>query len=241
LTINECNRPISDVAVDKYSTDAANEQWSVNGESMKFSIDGFMNDGQHRCLAVIQTGRPIQTVFTFGVTRESRFTLDQGRARRIGDYLAMKGVSDANVVAAVASLLFQYYDRRAVSNHHSLRPTKQQTQDAAEHYQDDIANALEHVPRRGSTTVGGMGTICFCFVLCAKVDQQDAEEFFQKLMKGEDLKAKSPILVARERLRTNKRMRVEERAELILRAWNAWREKREVKSLQVLGGLPEIV
>jgi hypothetical protein len=36
-------------------------------------------------------------------------------------------------------------------------------------------------------------------------------------------------------------MRVEERAELILRAWNAWREKREVKSLQVLGGLPEIV
>lgn len=53
LLKNVHNRPLRDGLVTTYATDMANEQWQSNGESIKFSSEGELLDGQHRLAAVI--------------------------------------------------------------------------------------------------------------------------------------------------------------------------------------------
>lgn len=74
-------------------------EWMLNGSTLVVAASGELNDGQHRCEAVIlaETAVPVQIVF--GVDRETRSTLDQGIARTGGNVLAMAGVKDGNNVA----------------------------------------------------------------------------------------------------------------------------------------------
>ena len=74
-------------------------EWMLNGSTLVVASTGELNDGQHRCEAVImaETAVPVQIVF--GVDRETRSTLDQGIARTGGNVLAMAGVKNSNDVA----------------------------------------------------------------------------------------------------------------------------------------------
>lgn len=240
LTINDANRLISAETLQKYEADVADGKWEINGETLKVSSDGFLNDGQHRCHAVINQGRSIRTYITFGLTRESRFTLDQGRSRRAGDYLAMQGVHEPLITAAVAAMIWQWEKRGTVSHQHQHRPTKQQIREAALVYGDKIAESAGMIPRKGSANAGGLSVLAFCHCVFAEISRVDADVFIRKLIFGDGLGLGDPIYVARERLRSNKRLRLGEKVELIFRAWNAFRERRTVRTLPITGALPNI-
>ncbi|WP_303713330.1 hypothetical protein [Brevundimonas naejangsanensis] len=83
-------------SVTAYAAMMARGEWMLNGSTIVVASTGELNDGQHRCEAVIiaDTAVPVQIVF--GVERHTRSTLDQGIARTGGGVLAMEGVKDAN-------------------------------------------------------------------------------------------------------------------------------------------------
>src|SRR5690606_35673856 len=87
-------RPPNDGLVDDYARDMSSGKWHMNGEPIIIAQNGMMNDGQHRCHGVIETDIAVPMVFVFGVERESRATVDQGRMRTVSDYLAMNGHSN---------------------------------------------------------------------------------------------------------------------------------------------------
>ena len=79
-------------------------EWALNGSTLVVASTGELNDGQHRCEAVILADTAVPVQIVFGVDRATRVTLDQGIARTGGNVLAMNGVKDANNVAVYLRL-----------------------------------------------------------------------------------------------------------------------------------------
>ena len=105
---NPNNRFVRAAKYDQLLSDIIADRWMFNGESILVSTDGLLNDGQHRCLSVIEANKPIDTLITFGLPRESRVSVDQGAAKSAGDYMQMDGVENATTLAAIGGLVIAY-------------------------------------------------------------------------------------------------------------------------------------
>lgn len=233
---NPNNRHISYPIVEKFARDIANGQWLLNGEPIIISSDGLLNDGQHRAEAVILADKPIQTILIVGVDRDTRTTLDQGRMRTIGDYLSMEGHSDSNNLGATASFAWQWKNFDSISTASNHKATKGELKAFVDANPRLIA-CVDAVPTKGSFSVGGKACLAFCrYAFSSLAPKQEADTFIYHLMSGENLQVGSPILYARTRLMSGQRLNIGEKAELLFRAWNAWRKDETVKTIALQGG-----
>lgn len=236
LARNPENRALSKRTAETYARDIAEGRWVLNGEALKVSRDGFLNDGQHRCAAVIQAGRPVKTMMVFGCERESRLTLDQGKARTPGDYVAMGGVKDANNVAAVASYVHQFktYGELVPQGSTNRRPTKGQIRETLEQH-PEICESVSFVPGKNATMLGGKSLIAFCHWVIARRDRAGADEFIARLMRGDGLEIGDPIHTAREWLMQSRNKKLytrNDKALRILKAWSLYEQNRQARTLQ---------
>lgn len=235
---NPDNRHISWGTVERFARDISNNAWVLNGEPIIIASDGLLNDGQHRAQAVIAADKGIQTIMIVGVVRDTRTTLDQGRMRTIGDYLAMEGHSDTVNLGSVGSAAWQWKKFGFVDSHSSpkLRPTKGEVK-AFVDSMPLIGKSLEAIPQKGSSNLGGRAMLAFCrYAFCQLTPKQEADNFIYSLINGDNLSAGSPVLYARNRLMGPQRMTMREKTELIFRAWNAWRKDEDVRSIALQGG-----
>ena len=242
LELNEKNRPLRERAVETYRTDIVNGDWVLNGESIKVSRDGFLNDGQHRCHAVIRAGRNIRTLVTFGLERESRMTVDQGAVRTAGNFLAMGGQKNANHVAAVASFIWQYENFGRLATGSNARPTKAQVSRTADEH-PKIYDSLLAIPA-GGTKVATKSVLAFChYQIARRAGIHAATSFILNLCLGGVAGVTNPVNRVRDRLmsKEGQRMRAPEKTELIFRGWNAFRKARRMdKSVALRGELPAL-
>lgn len=238
LEKNQQNRPVSSVALGRFKRDIAEGRWQFNGEPIILSKDGLLNDGQHRCTAVAETGKSIRIVMVFGAPRESRMTLDQGVMRTVGHYLGMQGFSDPNYMAQVATMIWQHREFQWVGKSPDRRPTKTQTLLVAQHYKG-IADSVRFCSRQGAGVLTSIGVLAFVhFSISHVAGRAAADTFIDRLIKGNDLSNGDPILVARNRLISMRRdtgWSMTERAELLFRAWNFHRKGERVDRIMVGG------
>lgn len=80
-------RNISMETVAIFANDMKNGNWKENGECIKFDTNGNLIDGQHRLMAVIQSGIPIEFVVVLDLDTSVADTIDIGRKRSIEQYL----------------------------------------------------------------------------------------------------------------------------------------------------------
>jgi len=243
LERNENNRPLSATGVERIKRDLEQGRWVFNGESIIVSIDGKLNDGQHRCRAVVETGISIRMVIVFGPRRDSRLTLDQGICRTVGHYLGMNGYSDANNLGSAANYYWQWKARNSLSNSGKDRPTKTQ---AMEVVRDNplLADSLAFVSRKGVRTMTTPAMLAFCHRAFAENSEiEHANRFMELLLSGAYLANGDPILYCRNRLvETRSRSNIQERAELIFKTWNHWRASERVNRIVLTGKeLPALV
>lgn len=252
LENNNENRIIRQHVVDSYARDMANGKWAVNGEPIIISSDGQLNDGQHRCWAVIQCGRSVRTAFVFGVGRDTRSTVDQGIARRLSDYLQMEGVVTVNAtrVATLAAMVYRYKSGGSVAassgrdSGKTARATKQELVELVER-DLSIQRAVNLCPTEGKQlrSVASASIFMFFLWLVSKTNEDhEVVSFLEKIIKGLNLNAGDPELYVRGRLMAEKgRMRPNEATELLIRGWNAHCRGEKVRSLPINGGkLPEV-
>lgn len=243
LSHNSKNRKISATTVEKYARDMANGAWAFNGEPIIVSISGELNDGQHRCEAVVMTGVSIQTIIVIGTERSSRLTVDQGKTRMAGDYLGMNGHADSLALAGAAKYVWQHRSIGSLSSQAAHAPTKGEILELVE-TTPTIAESLKAIPSKGSDMCGGRSVLAFLHWTFTRVSgsRTNADVFIDALVNGSNLGIKSPILYARNRLITERgRLKPNERAELVIRAWNASRRGDKVASLPIKGGPLPIV
>lgn len=243
LEHNFDNRPVSNVAIERYERDIAHGAYRLNGQTIVVARTGELNDGQHRCHAVIRSGVSIDVVMVFGVERDSRLTLDQGMTRTVGHYLGMQGVENAKLTAAVAGYLWQHRHLGRLSSTGRDRPTKSETLAVAEELRSSIAASIASVPGVGSFVLGGRSVLTFAHLTFAhKASWKAANDFMDGLVQSIGLTRGDPIWVLQRRLQKEaSRMVINEKAELIVRGWNAWRRGERPDHFKVNGGkLPRI-
>lgn len=242
LNRNPGNRKVSDVVVESYARDMKNDAWKFNGEPIIVSSDGMMNDGQHRCEAIIQADREVECLLVVGVERDSRTTVDQGKVRTLGDFLSMRGHVDTNILGACANMIWQYRTHQRVRCTGKDRPTKSQLINFVEEH-PGLDHCMHIVRRKGSHAVGGNSMLAATnWLFSEKAGRTAADNFTIALIDGASLRIGNPILYARNRLiNESHRLTQQERFELIIKAWNAHRAGQEVDNFRLVGGkLPKI-
>lgn len=238
LERNENNRNFTESRVQNLVTDILSGRWQFNGEPLIVSRDGLLNDGQHRCRAVVESGRSIRTMISFGFDRESRMTLDQGAVRTAGNYLSMEGLPSGNHMAAVAGLIWMYLEHGRIGSSGNERPTKSQILHIAQSY-GDIHDSLLAAGKTNGVMSKSMLAFCH-WVFSRKSHPNVVKYFIDKLIDGTELPPKSPILYARNRLGKD-RLTSNEKLHLVFRAWNAYRRGDKVTSLPINPGkLPKL-
>ncbi len=110
---NVQNRKVSQDTVNAYAREMRNGAWLPNHQGIAFDNRGVLNDGQHRLLAIVQSGCTVRMMVTFGLPSrvEGKLmvgmdTIDRGRTRSVSDQLKIQhGLTGGNVLAMVCNRL----------------------------------------------------------------------------------------------------------------------------------------
>jgi hypothetical protein len=239
LEQNECNRPVSESLVAQITKDISCGYWVLNGETIIVSAEGFLNDGQHRLLAVVRADAPIQTAMMFGVSRGSRTTVDQGRSRSTANFMSMTNVPNAHRASAVANLWLAY--TKGI-----LRPenTRQDVLAFYRQHKREIDGAVHRLGVNPYAVSVGYAPLVASFLILKEVNPTDTEWFFDKFLSGADLSQESPILWLRQKMSLihGDAVRNWLKLELILRHWNAWRAKKQMtRHIAFTGQYPDVL
>jgi hypothetical protein len=84
---NRDNRPIKPKLVKKYAKSMADGDWKFSPETISISRNGRLLNGQHRMMAVIESGITCRFLFATGFDDEVFSVLDRGAARTRADAL----------------------------------------------------------------------------------------------------------------------------------------------------------
>lgn len=110
-TVNLSNRNFSHNLVKKYARDMQSGNWrNTHQNAIAFYEDGTLADGQHRLMAVVESGvRSLEMFVAFGLSREDGSMIDQGRPRSVADALTIGGMLSSNTYVgysvAIAKLI----------------------------------------------------------------------------------------------------------------------------------------
>jgi hypothetical protein len=238
---NPDNRQIRPQKLAQLASDIRSGRWVFNGEPLLISANGLLNDGQHRCTAVIETNLAIEVLIVFGLDRASRVTVDQGVARAAADYLTMGSVGNATLVASVGRLLIAY-ERSEGKNINSTALVT--NGEILARFSDD-ENMV-----KSATFAGTMHThakklappsiIGTCHYLMSRVNAAKTEEYLRQVCVGENIRKSDPAFAVREGLFRDRLKRVE-KMHIIFRGWNAVRQGRKLDLAKVIGNLPGLM
>lgn len=234
LRRNPDNRHIRKTKVAQFTRDILADRFALNGEAIKITTDGLLNDGQHRATAVIEANKPLVTLFTFGVERETRTTLDQGAARGAGDYLSMDGVQNATTQASITRQLLSYErtggkslsDATYVTNAEVLERVERDPKIAeSAHFATVHAKAARH---HVAPAIVGL-----CHYVLTDISAIEAGEYLVQVCTGEGLSRRDPAYAVRDRLLTLGKSR-QQKVHAIFRGWNAYRQGKPLSIVKVM-------
>ena len=100
LALGGINRNPKTRNVKKISAELKRGEWRNNGQSISISVSGRLLNGQHRLLAIIDSGIPAWIIVVRGCDDDSFPTIDCGVNRTLGDTFTTAGVPDANFAGA---------------------------------------------------------------------------------------------------------------------------------------------
>lgn len=103
LTHNSNNRSVRRNRVRQYASEMQRGQWRFTGDPIRFNVDGVLIDGQHRLMALVESGVGGLDMLVIRELGTDVFpVIDSGLSRSPGDSLALMGFSN---VAAMASII----------------------------------------------------------------------------------------------------------------------------------------
>jgi hypothetical protein len=220
--------------VKKYAAQMKQGLWRFNCEPIIFDTDGKMIDGQHRCLAVINSGMPIDCLVVKGAPPEAFQSLNQGCVRNGATVLSILGVSNYKTITAILNVIHRINTgtqstRSAVPNT-LIEKLWQEYPDAATAAQYIAGNKFLrcHFP------CGWVGAI---WVFGSRQHGLEvARKFFEQLILGTNLPPTSPIWVLREKAiawtSAKAMLSEQDKAGMMIKAWNAYVTGRPLKLLR---------
>lgn len=235
---NDNNRSVRQTKLTQYSSDMAGGNWTLNGEPIIISKDGKLNDGQHRCLACIDSNATVPVVIMFGIERETRLTVDQGAARGASDFLSMEGVPNAATQASIArmAIAFERNEGKSLAGSSFITSVDVRHRVANDPALAAAATfAATNSPYSRQFAAGSL--LGFAYYILSKVHHDDAKTFLERVARGDGLKVRDPAHTLREKLISEGKSR-DRKVAMILKAWNFHRRGMKVAPGSLNGTLP---
>lgn len=197
---NPRNRNVIQGSLNHYIRQINEGQWKLNGDTIRFDTDDNLMDGQHRLLAIIETGISMKCMIARNLNKDAMPTIDTGRMRTVADHLKLQHRFETSNYASVAAaivILSRFEGRKYIE-----RKGQRLTPAEAIAFLEQNGAMLKSVDATGPELFKMLTpsvTIAMHYLFC-KIDRFRAEEFFEKLKSGENLGKTSPILKLRTEL-----------------------------------------
>lgn len=236
LKSNTHNRSLRKPLIASYARDMLNGTWALNGEAIKFAADGTVLDGQHRLRALVDAGRinpelTIPMLVVYGLANETQMTMDSGAKRTSGDALSLEGHKNATLLSSVLRKVWSWEAGDYRLSNNLVATTSECAKllaDKPQIYRSvQIADRTRSVLRSLRPTITGL-----THYVLSEVDREDAVWFFARVADGANLETGHPVLALRNRLTNdaagNVRAPNHLQAAYVIRAWNGYREGRDM-------------
>lgn len=100
LAMKKTNRPIDKAHVKALAKMMRDGTFQLTHQGIAFNCDGTLQDGQHRLLAIIESGMYVSMNVSRGLPNKAMDVIDTGKKRTIADALNINGLAmDARAVA----------------------------------------------------------------------------------------------------------------------------------------------
>lgn len=237
------NRSVRRSRVARYRTDMQHNHWMLNGEPIIISSEGKMIDGQHRCIAIEDTDARVDVLMVMGVDPEAMATVGQGVPRTAGDYLGIEGEPNAKTCASIARLMIAYRWNEGEELRDTSKPTNAEVLEFYHQHREAIQRSanLANQFKENAKALVAPSVLGFCHARLAELDPEAADEYIEQVAKGELLEQNHPAYVVRSRLLNMGKSGAAKKASVIFTGWNAYRQKRPLKTIRVSTRLPLLV
>jgi len=207
------NRLIRQGKIDSYASDMKNGDWRVTSQGISFNANGYLDNGQHRLMAVIRSGCEVPMSVSFGQAENVYPTLDAGSARTAGDVLKYKGIPMGPLVAATAGRVESV--RLGATTSRSKRFSHSEILELVE--ENPLLLDAARLSMKIKKLRGSPSAIATGLYFCLRDDLDKANEMVDRLHDGVGLGVDDPVRIMREALLTN-RYAKDEQASFILAA-----------------------
>lgn len=248
LADNPSNRTLRPTLVAEFAKDMKAGKWRMNGETIKVDPSGNLIDGQHRLAAVIEAGVPVLMLVVQGLPFDVQDTVDTGAKRTFADVLRLRGESRYTTLATIVRSVHGWEAGHRMSIRDGMKNVSvaslTDTLNANPGIRDVVSTADRsrnhvHLP----TSIGGLAAFLF-----SRINQEDADWFFERLINGDALEEDDPIFVLRRILLASYAARTTTanrhpgyNLALVIKTWNKYRsgEKTTQLSFRMGGARPE--
>lgn len=240
LNHNPRNRDLRPTHVEKLARDILLGEWEYNGDPIRFDKDGNLIDGQHRLLAIVATGIPVDSDVIEGMPTSVQERVDTNRwGRTLKDVLKLRGESNATTLAAALNLIFRW-QAGAVRPKAENNPSHGQAIALLEKH-PEIRDAVAHGSRLHSLGVRmSTATIAACWYVFSKINDEDCRDFWNAVGTGFYIDGTAASVTSgpyRLQRYLTAEMRGKHRVEQVvkhavtIKAWNAYRRGADIQLL----------
>lgn len=235
---NVRNRDERPTGSEAYSRDVSAGDWMVTGDTIKFDWFGDLLDGQHRLLAVVASGKAIETLVVWGIDPKAQPVMDSGMSRSFRDKLRMEGVNRSQALSPLVRRvrLWKLGERVDFSRSRVTISELQRTYDQ----HPELIHCAEYVHALpGRPKVSGSLT-AFLYWVFLHANPEEAKVFIAKFISGAGLEDGDPILALRDwvdKTRAQGGRNID--GPMLWRAamvWNNWMVGRTISKIQLPRG-----
>lgn len=227
---NTLNRPLNKKRVTQIANSIKSGEWQINGETIIFSKNKRLLDGQYRLSAIVAANRDVDTYVTTDIEDSAFETIDTGKARTGSHVLSIKHTKHAFAVAATLNKVNRFYNKNYDFDGAGVLTNRQIVRLAAQHptVKTSVERFLKY-PRGISKS-----TLSFCHYILNSIDPTTTETLFAQL--GEENPTIPIIAVLKKHIvkgKSGKTHRLKQTAVIgsIFKTWNAMRSNTQTDDI----------
>lgn len=246
LEANNHNRSMRKDYVRKLAAAMQRGEWTVNGEPIQIAEEGTLLNGQHRLSAVVESGVTVPLLVIRGLEVNAQNTMDSGLRRNLSDVLALHGENETANLGAMLAMLYRYRQGHRLDNSGRTAPTPTEALALLEAEPEikEGAPLARRAMREAGLRMSVTGLLVYLF---NEADPGEGDRFFEALCEADKEPMGSAVVALKSILDRNRREHTYRLSSyvlyaMVIKAFNAWRESRDVFVLafKPWGSSPEL-
>ena len=235
LLRNTRNRPIIQSRVLEFEAQLLRGEMQLTHQGIAISETNVLLDGQHRLMAIANTGIPAAMLLSYGLPDSVFAVLDTGAKRRPGDVLSMEGAKNASTAAAGIKLYILYNEAPKLVWTGKIPIQIVSTSRIDDEYNSDketwtwASTAASQSHAKKICTPGPMCCLLYLAHMHHRYSRAFLEAFSMQIKIGDNLQPGNPILAYRNKMISTTYNSAQSRLADYVKLFNAYATAQQLK------------